>query len=116
DRLRAAGLADEALEARVALLAPRRSGVIALAAAQDGRAPYFCSGCPHNTSTNVPEGSLALAGIGCHSMSMFYKPRTLLSTQMGGEGMNWSGLHHFSKTRHVFQNLGDGTYFHSGLL
>jgi indolepyruvate ferredoxin oxidoreductase len=115
-RLRAAGLADEALQARVALLAPRRSGVIALATAKDGRTPYFCSGCPHNTSTNVPEGSVALAGIGCHSMAMFYKPRTLLSTQMGGEGMNWSGLHHFSKTRHVFQNLGDGTYFHSGLM
>jgi indolepyruvate ferredoxin oxidoreductase len=114
-RLRAAGLADEALEARVALLAPRHSGVIALAG-QDSRPPYFCSGCPHNTSTNVPEGSFALAGIGCHTMAMFYKPRTLLSVQMGGEGMNWSGLHHFSKTRHVFQNLGDGTYYHSGLM
>jgi indolepyruvate ferredoxin oxidoreductase len=115
-RLRTAGLADAALEARIALLAPRRSGVISLATAQDSRPPYFCSGCPHNTSTNVPEGSFALAGIGCHSMAMFYKARTLLSTQMGGEGMNWSGLHHFTKTRHVFQNLGDGTYYHSGLL
>lgn len=80
------------------------------------RTPYFCSGCPHNTSTKVPEGSMAMAGIGCHGIVMMTRDDTLLSTQMGGEGMTWAGAAHFSGTDHMFQNLGDGTYFHSGLL
>jgi indolepyruvate ferredoxin oxidoreductase len=80
------------------------------------RTPYFCSGCPHNTSTKVPEGSMAMAGIGCHGIVMMTRNDTLLSTQMGGEGMTWAGAAHFSGTEHMFQNLGDGTYFHSGLL
>jgi indolepyruvate ferredoxin oxidoreductase len=80
------------------------------------RMPYFCSGCPHNTSTKVPEGSLAMAGIGCHAMALFNRKDTLPPTQMGGEGINWTGVAPFSNTKHMFQNLGDGTYFHSGLL
>lgn len=81
------------------------------------RAPYFCSGCPHGRSTQVPEGSVAFAGIGCHTMAIMRKPGdTLPPTQMGGEGSNWIGLSRFVDTKHVFQNLGDGTYMHSGIL
>jgi indolepyruvate ferredoxin oxidoreductase len=80
------------------------------------RIPYFCSGCPHNTSTKVPEGSRALAGIGCHYMVQWMDRNTDTFTQMGGEGATWIGQAPFSKTNHVFQNLGDGTYYHSGLL
>jgi len=80
------------------------------------RIPYFCSGCPHNTSTRVPEGSRALAGIGCHTMAMWMGRSTATFTHMGGEGMTWVGQAPFSETKHVFQNLGDGTYFHSGSL
>jgi len=80
------------------------------------RMPYFCSGCPHNTSTKVPEGSKAFAGIGCHFMANWMDRETSGLTQMGGEGVNWIGLAPFTKTKHVFQNLGDGTYFHSGIL
>jgi indolepyruvate ferredoxin oxidoreductase len=78
------------------------------------RIPYFCSGCPHNTSTRVPEGSRAYAGIGCHYMAQWMERKTLGYTQMGGEGANWIGEAPFSKRPHVFQNLGDGTYNHSG--
>ncbi|MEQ9464897.1 MAG: indolepyruvate ferredoxin oxidoreductase family protein, partial [Haliea sp.] len=80
------------------------------------RTPYFCAGCPHNTSTRVPEGSKALAGIGCHFMATYMERDTGTHTHMGGEGANWIGQAPFTKTTHVFQNLGDGTYFHSGLL
>ncbi|AXK83107.1 indolepyruvate ferredoxin oxidoreductase family protein [Pseudolabrys taiwanensis] len=80
------------------------------------RIPYFCSGCPHNTSTRVPEGSRAYAGIGCHFMAQWMERKTLGFTQMGGEGANWIGESPFSKRDHVFQNLGDGTYNHSGYL
>ncbi len=80
------------------------------------RIPYFCSGCPHNTSTKVPEGSRALAGIGCHYMVQWMDRNTDTFTQMGGEGVSWVGQAAFSKTKHVFVNLGDGTYFHSGIL
>ncbi len=81
------------------------------------RTPYFCSGCPHNSSTKVPEGSKAMAGIGCHVMATWMPERqTAGITQMGGEGANWVGLAPFVETQHVFQNLGDGTYFHSGHL
>jgi len=78
------------------------------------RIPYFCSGCPHNTSTRVPEGSRAYAGIGCHYMAQWMDRQTLGYTQMGGEGANWIGEAPFSTRPHVFQNLGDGTYNHSG--
>ena len=81
------------------------------------RAPHFCSGCPHNTSTRVPEGSHALGGIGCHYMATWMPDRpTETFTQMGGEGATWIGQAPFTETQHVFQNLGDGTYFHSGIL
>ena len=86
--------------------------------AQDlaARLPYFCSGCPHNSSTRVPEGSRAYAGIGCHYMVQWMDRATTGFTQMGGEGANWIGEAPFSRTPHVFQNLGDGTYNHSGIL
>ncbi len=80
------------------------------------RVPYFCSGCPHNSSTRVPEGSLALAGIGCHTLAIGMERNTRTFTHMGAEGATWVGAAHFTDTPHVFQNLGDGTYFHSGYL
>jgi indolepyruvate ferredoxin oxidoreductase len=80
------------------------------------RLPYFCSGCPHNTSTKVPEGSRALAGIGCHYMAQWMDRSTATFTQMGGEGLTWVGQAPFTEENHVFVNLGDGTYFHSGLM
>ena len=80
------------------------------------RTPYFCSGCPHNTSTKVPEGSRAMAGIGCHFMSLWMDRNTETFTHMGGEGVTWVGIAPFTNEKHVFANLGDGTYFHSGSL
>jgi indolepyruvate ferredoxin oxidoreductase len=80
------------------------------------RLPYFCSGCPHNSSTKVPEGSRAYAGIGCHFMVQWMDRETLGFTHMGGEGANWIGEAPFSTRDHVFQNLGDGTYNHSGVM
>jgi indolepyruvate ferredoxin oxidoreductase len=80
------------------------------------RTPYFCSGCPHNTSTRVPDGSRALAGIGCHYLSQFMDRSTATFTQMGGEGASWIGQAPFTETTHVFANIGDGTYTHSGIL
>jgi indolepyruvate ferredoxin oxidoreductase len=78
------------------------------------RTPYFCSGCPHNTSTKVPEGSHALAGIGCHFMASWMDRETTSLIQMGGEGVNWAASSLFTGRNHVFQNLGEGTYYHSG--
>jgi indolepyruvate ferredoxin oxidoreductase len=80
------------------------------------RMPHFCSGCPHNTSTRVPEGSRAVGGIGCHYMAAWMDRDTETFTQMGGEGATWIGQAAFTETKHVFQNLGDGTYAHSGIL
>ncbi|MEP3246871.1 MAG: indolepyruvate ferredoxin oxidoreductase family protein [Sneathiella sp.] len=80
------------------------------------RTPYFCSGCPHNRSTKVPEGSEALAGIGCHFMVSWMDRDTSHLIQMGGEGVNWIAKSRFNGERHIFQNLGDGTYYHSGIL
>jgi indolepyruvate ferredoxin oxidoreductase len=80
------------------------------------RIPYFCSGCPHNTSTKVPEGSRATAGIGCHVMAIWMDRSTSTFTHMGGEGVPWIGQAPFSSTKHTFANLGDGTYYHSGSL
>jgi indolepyruvate ferredoxin oxidoreductase len=80
------------------------------------RRPYFCSGCPHSTSTKVPEGSQALAGVGCHYMATWMDRDTGGLTQMGGEGVDWIGLSRYIRAPHVFQNMGEGTYFHSGYL
>src|SRR5689334_14459830 len=80
------------------------------------RQPYFCSGCPHNTSTRVPEGSRATAGIGCHFMAVWMDRKTATFTHMGGEGAPWIGQAPFTSEKHIFANLGDGTYYHSGLL
>ena len=80
------------------------------------RTPHFCSGCPHNTSTKLPEGSRAQGGIGCHYMTQWMDRNTDTFTQMGGEGATWIGQAPFTDTPHIFQNLGDGTYFHSGQL
>jgi indolepyruvate ferredoxin oxidoreductase len=80
------------------------------------RLPYFCAGCPHNTSTKVPEGSRAMAGIGCHFMALWMDRDTATFTHMGGEGAPWIGQAPFTDCPHVFANIGDGTYFHSGLL
>ncbi|MCC2597044.1 indolepyruvate ferredoxin oxidoreductase family protein [Pusillimonas sp. MFBS29] len=80
------------------------------------RRPYFCSGCPHSTSTKVPEGSQAHAGVGCHYMATWMDRETSGLTQMGGEGADWIGLSRFIRMPHVFQNMGEGTYFHSGYL
>jgi indolepyruvate ferredoxin oxidoreductase len=90
--------------------------VLALASDVATRTPHFCSGCPHNTSTKVPEGMRAYAGIGCHYMAQWMERGTDGFTQMGGEGANWVGESNFSTRGHVFQNLGDGTYNHSGVL
>ncbi len=97
----------------VDLVAPQ---ILSNAADSVKRTPYFCSGCPHNTSTKVPEGSIAHAGIGCHFMASWMERDTTGLIQMGGEGVDWASHSMFTKTRHVFQNLGDGTYFHSGIL
>src|SRR4029079_16048069 len=86
------------------------------AVAPVSRTPYFCSGCPHNTSTKVPEGSRAFAGIGCHFMALWMDRNTETYTHMGGEGVPWIGQAPFTKEKHVFANLGDGTYYHSGIL
>jgi indolepyruvate ferredoxin oxidoreductase len=103
------------IEARLALLQAKERAMQVLEVKVD-RQPWFCSGCPHNTSTKVPEGSRAMAGIGCHFMSIWMDRATVGFTQMGGEGVPWVGQQPFSNEQHVFANLGDGTYFHSGSL
>jgi len=114
DRLRRLGADDGGLTVSSAALETRVGGT--LPTAPLARTPFFCSGCPHNISTRVPEGSVASAGIGCHGMALLSRPDTMTCTQMGGEGAHWTGLGRFTETGHIFQNLGDGTYFHSGLL
>ena len=81
-----------------------------------GRVPYFCSGCPHNSSTRVPEGSEAIAGVGCHFMATYIFGGTKIFSPMGSEGAAWVGHAPFTDTKHIFANMGDGTYYHSGLL
>ncbi len=104
------------MDARLAVIAAREQQLAAMKTDTGERAPWFCSGCPHNTSTRVPEGSRALAGIGCHYMATWMDRSTSTFSQMGGEGVAWVGQAPFTKDRHVFANLGDGTYFHSGSL
>jgi indolepyruvate ferredoxin oxidoreductase len=105
----------EELANRVSRLKQAQSAVAAMTDVS-ARTPYFCSGCPHNSSTVVPQGMRAYAGIGCHFMSQWMDRNTLGWTHMGGEGANWIGEAPFSTRKHVFQNLGDGTYNHSGYL
>ena len=100
------------LKQRAASLAPDSQRMITVPGAT--RTPYFCSGCPHNTSTKVPEGSKALAGIGCHFMASWMDRETSSLIQMGGEGVNWAASSRFTGHKHIFQNLGEGTYYHSG--
>ncbi len=106
---------SERIERRLKFLVEKEAA-LKREAAPISRIPYFCPGCPHNTSTKVPEGSKALAGIGCHYMVQWMDRDTETFTQMGGEGVNWVGQAPFSDLTHVFVNLGDGTYFHSGIL
>ncbi len=116
ERLRRLGVEDEALVERAERLSRQMETVKALKPADAARSPYFCSGCPHNTGTRFPEGSIAAGGIGCHAMAMYSGPEMLPNTQMGGEGAHWYSLAYFSDMNHIFQNMGDGTYYHSGLL
>jgi indolepyruvate ferredoxin oxidoreductase len=99
---------------RASLLRSDDTNIIEISGAK--RMPYFCSGCPHNSSTKVPEGSKALAGIGCHFMASWMDRDTAGLIQMGGEGVNWIARSKFNGGKHIFQNLGDGTFYHSGSL
>ncbi len=113
-RLVSLGCGGEALEQAQAALAG--CGTVTAAPETPGRTPYFCSGCPHNTSTRTPEGALSMSGIGCHSMAIWMNRQALPPVQMGAEGANWIGASRFSQRGHMLQNLGDGTFSHSGLL
>ncbi|MBA1275870.1 indolepyruvate ferredoxin oxidoreductase family protein [Stutzerimonas azotifigens] len=106
---------SDSIQARLAFLAAKEKA-LAERGYDTVRTPHFCSGCPHNSSTKVPEGSRAMGGIGCHYMTQWMDRSTETFTQMGGEGATWIGQAPFTETPHVFQNLGDGTYFHSGQL
>ncbi|HEX7043912.1 MAG TPA: indolepyruvate ferredoxin oxidoreductase family protein [Burkholderiales bacterium] len=107
---------SDLIKARLAFLAAKEA-VLSRANSTPPRPAYYCSGCPHNTSTRVPEGSLALAGIGCHTMATaIYADGNRTITHMGGEGATWIGQAPFSNREHMFVNLGDGTYYHSGYL
>ncbi len=103
------------IDAQLAILEAKERSLQVLEIKAD-RQPWFCSGCPHNTSTKVPEGSRAMAGIGCHFMALWMDRSTSGFTQMGGEGVPWVGQQPFTTDQHIFANLGDGTYFHSGSL
>lgn len=117
-RLKKQGLDADTLariDAQLAILEAKERAMQVVEIKGD-RMPWFCSGCPHNTSTVVPEGSRAMAGIGCHFMATWMDRATIGFTQMGGEGVPWVGQQPFSNDKHMFANLGDGTYFHSGSL
>jgi len=103
------------IQARLAVIAASERAALQVEPTPQ-RLPYFCPGCPHNTSTRVPDGSRAVAGIGCHYMVVWMDRGTSTFTQMGGEGVPWIGQAPFTSERHIFANLGDGTYFHSGFL
>ena len=114
-RLAELGIRDAAIDRAIAHLTSARPDNAHIASLK--RSPFFCSGCPHNRSTLIPDGSVSMTGIGCHTMVNFVTPdKAMLPTQMGGEGANWMGLAPFTDTPHIFQNMGDGTYYHSGLL
>jgi indolepyruvate ferredoxin oxidoreductase len=117
-RLRKLGLDGDVqarVDAQLAILEAKEKAMQVVEVKGD-RMPWFCSGCPHNTSTVVPEGSRAMAGIGCHFMATWMDRSTIGFTQMGGEGVPWVGQQPFTTDKHIFANLGDGTYFHSGSL
>jgi indolepyruvate ferredoxin oxidoreductase len=121
-RLKKLGLAPSGsdiaarMDQRIAVIEAREKQLAEIKTDTGERAPWFCSGCPHNTSTRVPEGSRAVAGIGCHYMAVWMDRSTTTFSQMGGEGVSWVGQQHFTTEPHIFANLGDGTYFHSGSL
>ncbi len=116
ERLKRAGIADSQIDEHLGKLVAQVELAASATGAELIRTPYFCSGCPHNRSTKLPEGSIAMSGIGCHGMAAMYRPDTVMGAQMGGEGAAWIGASPFTDVKHVFQNLGDGTYNHSGLL
>ena len=103
------------VDAQLAILSAKERAMQVVEVKAD-RQPWFCSGCPHNTSTKVPEGSQAQAGIGCHFMASWMDRGTQGLIQMGGEGVDWVSHAMFTTVPHIFQNLGDGTYYHSGYL
>jgi indolepyruvate ferredoxin oxidoreductase len=119
-RLKKLGVPEDVaarMDRHLDVLDAKERGMLTLTTGTEvARQPWFCSGCPHNTSTRVPEGSRAMAGIGCHFMTIWMDRDTIGFTQMGGEGVPWVGQQPFSSEQHVFANLGDGTYFHSGIL
>jgi indolepyruvate ferredoxin oxidoreductase len=117
-RIEALGLADARLKERMAALKSRRAAIVELPKTNLIRTAYFCSGCPHNTSTRTVEGSMAFTGVGCYGLVPMLMPdrKTEWAAQMGAEGTLWVGLQSFVDVPHAFQNLGDGTYFHSGIL
>lgn len=120
-RIEALGLADDRLKERIANLRRRRGQLLELPKTPPSnliRTAYFCSGCPHNTSTRTVEGSMAFTGVGCYGLVPMLMPdrKTEWAAQMGAEGSLWVGLQNFIDVPHAFQNLGDGTYFHSGIL
>ncbi len=117
DRLATDGEVPPRLSERLALVRARLGRNMPALSGGVARTPFFCSGCPHNTSTKVPDGSIAMAGIGCHGMALLVPERnTLPVPHMGAEGVPWTGIAPFTDTGHIFQNLGDGTYIHSGSL
>ena len=107
---------EQRMNERLAIIEAKERSLAAIDVRGVDRQPWFCSGCPHNTSTRVPEGSRAAAGIGCHFMAVWMGRSTVTFSQMGGEGASWVGQAPFSQDQHIFANLGDGTYFHSGFL
>jgi indolepyruvate ferredoxin oxidoreductase len=117
-RIEALGLADARLKARIESIRAQRANVVQLPTTNLIRTAYFCSGCPHNTSTRTVEGSMAFTGVGCYGLVPMLMPdrNTEWAAQMGAEGTLWVGLQSFVDVPHAFQNLGDGTYFHSGIL
>jgi indolepyruvate ferredoxin oxidoreductase len=118
-RLKKLGVSSDVaarMDARIQIIEAKERALASGATGGAERQPWFCSGCPHNTSTRVPEGSLAMAGIGCHFMAVWMDRATVGFTQMGGEGVPWVGQAPFTKRPHMFANLGDGTYYHSGFL
>jgi indolepyruvate ferredoxin oxidoreductase len=118
-RLKKLGVPEDVrarMDARLNVLDARERQLAVIDTQTGERPPWFCSGCPHNTSTKVPEGSRAMAGIGCHYMAVWMDRETSTFTQMGGEGVPWVGQSPFTHDQHLFANLGDGTYFHSGIL